>query len=261
MDIRRRSLLQAFAGAGLGRLLPAPVLAAVLAACDSSPSHSGLDAHEQKVIEEATARLVPGPRDDPLEAGHPGAREAGVTNYISTMLAAASWNPPHVFAGGPFSDRAGHATDDMAQFLPLNPGMQANWQRRLVALRKVYAEGIASYDHMAQVKGAGQFVHLAPDQMDVVLATNPAVPGLPAGYAGFTDLLFEHTIEGMYCVPEYGGNAGLVGWHDIGFAGDVQPRGYTAAEVSSPLDTNHYTPSDTVAKVLALLSATAPAAP
>jgi hypothetical protein len=38
----------------------------------------------------------------------------------------------------------------------------------------------------------------------------------------------------MYGAPEYGGNQGLVGWHNIDFAGDVQPRGYTDAEVSGP---------------------------
>lgn len=261
MDVERRSVLRAFAGAGLRRLLPAPVLAAALAACDSAPAHSAFDAHEEKVIEEATARLIPGPEDDPLEAGHPGAREAQVTRYIATLLAADSWRPPHVFAGGPFSNRAGHPTDDMAIFVPLSSGLQANWQRRLVALREVYREGVASFDRMAVSKGAADFTKLTADQMDAVLASDPKVAGLPSGYDGFTDLLLEHAVEGMYGAPEYGGNAGLVGWHDIGFPGDVQPRGYTDAEVSSPLDTIPYTPSGAVAQVLALLSATAPPAP
>ena len=38
----------------------------------------------------------------------------------------------------------------------------------------------------------------------------------------------------MYAVPEYGGNANLVGWSDIKFPGDSQPRGYTNAEVEAP---------------------------
>ena len=50
----------------------------------------------------------------------------------------------------------------------------------------------------------------------------------------FTQLLFGHTIEGMYSVPEYGGNANLVGWQDIQWPGDIQPRGYTDAEVEAP---------------------------
>ena len=39
----------------------------------------------------------------------------------------------------------------------------------------------------------------------------------------------------MYGAPEYLGNRDLVGWRNIGFAGDVQPRGYTDAEVSQPV--------------------------
>ena len=45
-------------------------------------------------------------------------------------------------------------------------------------------------------------------------------------------MLFTHAIEGMYSVPEYGGNHALVGWLDIGFPGDSQPTGYADAEVS-----------------------------
>ena len=32
--------------------------------------------HQAAVVEAATARIAPGPLDDPAEAGHPGAREA-----------------------------------------------------------------------------------------------------------------------------------------------------------------------------------------
>jgi hypothetical protein len=38
----------------------------------------------------------------------------------------------------------------------------------------------------------------------------------------------------MYGPPEYGGNRDLAGWRSIGFEGDVQPRGWTDAEVSEP---------------------------
>ena len=38
----------------------------------------------------------------------------------------------------------------------------------------------------------------------------------------------------MYGAPEYGGNRDGVGWAYIGYEGDVQPRGYSDAEVSQP---------------------------
>ena len=48
----------------------------------------------------------------------------------------------------------------------------------------------------------------------------------------FTHLVYEHVCEGLYGAPEYGGNRGLAGSHDPNYEGDVQPRGFTDAEVS-----------------------------
>ena len=47
----------------------------------------------------------------------------------------------------------------------------------------------------------------------------------------FRDLLYQHVVEGAYAAPEYLGNRDLAGWTAIEFPGDVQPRGYTDAEV------------------------------
>ena len=45
-------------------------------------------------------------------------------------------------------------------------------------------------------------------------------------------LLFEHACEAGYGPPEYGGNRDLTGWTAIGYAGDVQPRGWSDDEVT-----------------------------
>ena len=45
-------------------------------------------------------------------------------------------------------------------------------------------------------------------------------------------LVFEHACEACYGAPEYGGNRHLTGWRAIGYAGDVQPRGWSDAEVT-----------------------------
>jgi gluconate 2-dehydrogenase gamma chain len=76
-----------------------------------------------------------------------------------------------------------------------------------------------------------------------------------ASASSFTSLLFEHTIEGLYAVPEYGGNRGLVGWKDIGFPGDIQPRGYTPDEVSRSDGPDPVEAAGVVADVLRLLGA------
>jgi hypothetical protein len=178
--------------------------------------------HEAAVVEAATARIAPGPRDDPAEAGHPGAREAGVTGYIDVLLGAlgALAGPaPVIFAGGPWSNRHAPGPDPMSSFIALDPVARIAWRERITGWRRRYRSGVATLDGLA----GGDFTKAAPARQDEILAL-PSV-------SEFTSLLFEHTIEGMYANPEYGGNRDLAGWKDIGFAGDVQPRGFTRDEV------------------------------
>jgi Gluconate 2-dehydrogenase subunit 3 len=178
--------------------------------------------HQAAVVEAATARIAPGPDDDPAEAGHPGAREAGVTGYIDLMLGALgtlSDAAPMIFAGGPWSGRHTSGPDHMASFIPLDPVTRVAWRERIAAWQEQYRQGIEALDKLA----GGDFTEATHEEQDTILAGETM--------AEFRSLLFEHTIEGLYAGPEYGGNRGLAGWKDIGYAGDVQPRGYTAAEV------------------------------
>ena len=62
-------------------IIAAIPVAAGLAACTSSPYRKPqpgtllyFTGHQAAVVEAATARIAPGPQDDPAEAGHPGAR-------------------------------------------------------------------------------------------------------------------------------------------------------------------------------------------
>jgi hypothetical protein len=213
--------------------------------------------HERAVLEAATARLVPGPDDDPGEAGRPGAREAHAADYIVTLLGALREDPPWVFAGGPFSDRGGGTGDDMARFLPLNDAVREHWRARLDALRAAYRAGLRQLDALA----GGDFAAASPADQDAALAQNPRVPRLPTGSRGFTDLLFRHTIEGCYSAPEYGGNAGGAMWQSIGFPGDVQPRGYDADQVTKSDGPDPVTATGIVADLLQLVTATAPGPP
>ena len=73
--------------------------------------------------------------------------------------------------------------------------------------------------------------------------------------SSFTALLFEHTIEGLYAAPEYGGNRGLAGWKDISFPGDIQPRGYTSNEVERSDGHDPVANTPIVADVLKFLGA------
>ena len=241
-----------------------PVVAASAAVLGTSgctsPGHSNspapgsralrfFTAHEAAVVEDATARIAPGPADDPAEAGHPGAREAGVTDYIDLMLGAlgaisgSETLPPMIFAGGPWSNRYTSGPDLMASFVTLDPVTRIAWRKRLTGWQQQYQQGIAALDKLA----GGDFTRAAPAEQDKILATQSV--------STFTALLFEHTIEGLYGNPEYGGNRGLAGWKDIGFPGDIQPRGYTGDEVERSDGRDPVDDTSVVAAVLKLLGA------
>jgi hypothetical protein len=181
-----------------------------------------LSDHQAAVVTEATARLVPGPLDDPAEAGHPGAREAGVTHFIDRLLAHDE-HPPPVFAGGPWSNRHANGPDHFASFVPLVERQQHAWPARLSQLRRDVTTAVAALDHAAQAGGYADFVAAPAMEKDRILTDQTDA----------RNTLFALTIDAMYSAPEYGGNANLSGWHEIKFPGDVQPVGYSAAQVEA----------------------------
>jgi len=186
-------------------------------------SYRFLSAHQGAVIVEATARLVPGPLDDPTEAGHPGAREAGVVHFIDRLLSAFEESPPAIFAGAPWSNRHAPGPDHFARFIPLIERQEKAWRKRIPQLRKQVAAAVVALDEGAVAAGYQDFVAAPTTEQDQLLSE----------LGDARDVLFGLTLDAMYSVPEYGGNRDLVGWHEIGWVGDVQPVGYTAAQVAA----------------------------
>ncbi|HEX3899654.1 MAG TPA: gluconate 2-dehydrogenase subunit 3 family protein [Mycobacteriales bacterium] len=177
--------------------------------------------HEGAVIKAACARLIPGPDDDPIEKlyNSPGATEAGVVHYIDTMLAAFEFKVPRIFAGGPWSNRHGGDENYMKHFVPLAPRQEWAWRRRIAGLRKQYRKAVKQLDAAAN----GDFSKASHSTQDQVLTKLGDVRGL----------IFTNAIEGMYSVPEYGGNRDTAGWKGVHWPGDSQRRGYTASEVAT----------------------------
>jgi len=186
-------------------------------------AHLFFSDEEYAVVEAACARLIPADDD-------PGATEARVADYVDGLLGAFAVDPPRIWAGGPFSGRHG-GDNGFSTFTRLSPLDELAWRTRIegsqgiperefngpvVGLQERYREGLAAL--------GPRFADITTDEQDERLRANPE----------FTELLYEHACEGMYAAPEYGGNQGLVGWSYVGFAGDVQPRGYTDDEVSLP---------------------------
>ena len=179
---------------------------------------------EYRITEAACERLMP--------AGDhgPGARAAGVAEYIDQLLGAFTFDPPRIWAGGPTSGRKG-GDARFTSFHRLSPLDELAWRTRIEG-----SNGVPDREFNGPVTGYQEryrsgLAGLGADFCDLDEAEQLA--RLRADRA-FADLLFTHACEGMYGAPEYGGNRGLAAWRAIGFEGDVQPRGWTDEEVSRP---------------------------
>jgi gluconate 2-dehydrogenase subunit 3-like protein len=178
---------------------------------------------EYAVIEAACAILIPTDQD-------PGAREAGVADYIDGYLGAFAVDPPRIWAGGPFSGRHGGEAG-FATFHRLTPMDELAWRTRIEG-----SLGLKEREFNGPVVGLQERYRqgLAALGTDFASADEGEQRSRLKANREFTSLLYEHACEGMYGAPEYGGNRELAGWRYIGFEGDVQPRGYTDEEVSGP---------------------------
>jgi gluconate 2-dehydrogenase gamma chain len=134
---------------------------------------------EALIVAAAAARIFPSD-----ESG-PGAREAGVAIYIDRQLAGSYGCDRFRYTQLPFEDA------------PPELGYQGK-----ETPREIYRAGLKSLDG---------FHLLALAEQDKALQQIESSP--------FFLLLRQNTIEGMFCDPMHGGNAGMVGWQLVGFPG------------------------------------------
>jgi gluconate 2-dehydrogenase gamma chain len=116
----------------------------------------------------------------PTDANGPGATEARAARYIDRALAGA-----------------------------------------LASSRPAYAEGLAAVERYARTVKQAPFGKLSPEDQDAVLTDieNNVATGFSPNSATFFDLLRNHTVQGMFCDPYYGGNANFIGWDLLGYPG------------------------------------------
>jgi len=210
-----------------------------------------LTPEEKDVLSALVARVVPA--DDTI-----GALDAGAITYIDRLLASVpSDADPRgvVFAGGPFSGRNPFPDDssgtpsthfppnDFARFLPLTRLQRMSWRIRLlgsaavpgadfnaevvgpvIGWRDQYRAGLAAIQAQSRALFQADFTALTPEQQEAVLG---------AADPDFLDLVFDHTVEGMFSAPEYGGNTQGRGWALIRYGGDSQPLGYSIFDASA----------------------------
>jgi len=211
-------------------------------------------ADELDTLEALCERILPAD-------GDPGARDLGAATYIEGLLTAFDRPVPLIFAGGPFSDRnpfPDNATgtpsrkrprDAFLRFIRLTPWQQLRWQAELFGsdhvtgaafndvaaggplpgLRQIYRDGLKTVDDAARSMAGAPYAKLSSLQQDAILTLLDRTVFKPDPRRGtsFVDLLIQHTLEGCFSVPEYGGNRDGRGWALLGLEGDDQPLGYS----------------------------------
>jgi gluconate 2-dehydrogenase gamma chain len=184
MTLSRRALLKRLGIAGTAAGVPVP--AASPAAHEhaeaeaQAPAAPAREAYETLTAAESDVLEAMTARIIPSDESGPGAKEARAAHYIDRALA------------GPMS-----------------------------GFRASYATGLASLDAYARSKKSAAFAQLTPVDQDALLTDLQS--GTATGFAGppavFFNLVRQHTIEGTFSDPYYGGNANFVGWDLIGYPG------------------------------------------
>jgi len=116
----------------------------------------------------------------PTDANGPGAKEAHAAHYIDRALGSA-----------------------------LAPSLAA------------YRTGLATLDRYARSLRGASFTQLPPADQDTVLldVESGAATGFTGSSTSFFNMVLNHTHQGTFGDPYYGGNANFVGWDLIGYPG------------------------------------------
>lgn len=194
--------------------------------------------HEAETVDALVSRLLPGSAEDP------GAHEAGVVFYIDHILGGSNLGyTQKIYLQGPFSVvseqtvpvEASSRRDIYESIAISSDALTRYGFQSMLSPQEIYRRGIEFVDAYAQSQFQNDFVDLTPEQQDQILTAmdEDTVTGFegPSGRAFFTQLR-NHTIEGMFGDPMYGGNRNLAGWKLIGYPG--AQRIYTPEDIKNP---------------------------
>lgn len=182
-DLSRRRLFRQ-AGAAGAAVIAAPALSPAQTlhheTAASPPSRPPAAARETLTAAEAETLVAIVARLIPADENGPGAAEAGAAIYIDRALSG-----------------------------------------QLRSSREVYAAGLAAVGDYAMATKGAAFADLPAVDQDAVLTAleKNTAAGLMADAPGFFALVRNHTIQGTFCDPYYGGNADFIGWDLVGYPG------------------------------------------
>lgn len=154
---------------------------------------------ERRCVDAITARLIPSD-----ESG-PGAREAGVLDFIDSQMAGFYGRGERWYTQGPFQD-----------------GFDGQGYQSEYPPAGLYRAAIEALDaHCRDAYGDRPFADLSDSEQDEMLKRMEdgelELDGVSA--QAFFNLILDNAIEGFFCDPIYGGNRDMVGWKLVGFPG------------------------------------------
>jgi hypothetical protein len=248
------------------------------ARADSRTRFFTVDSKDYATLADLVDRIIP---PDLPPGTLPGAKAAGVADYIDFLLGAFLSTTPFIFAGGPFSDRnpAGGQglIDNMTQPITLTPMQSLAWRIRILgtnAVANAYPSdaarvnivrtnnllaGLPGIDAkgnlpgfqnqyttgIAALRASAKAMFSGTDFPDLTPAQQDMV--ITAADQGFIGLVTGHTAEGMFANPEYGGNQPLDGTMPAtGAEGNNRPIGWIIANFEGDRQPRGYTTFDPI---------------
>ncbi|MFN2544418.1 MAG: gluconate 2-dehydrogenase subunit 3 family protein [Actinomycetota bacterium] len=191
----RREFLASGARAGAAGVAAASVPIQLLGPRARAAESNVLSASERRTLRAAVARIVPAESE-----GDWSGADVGADAYILQLLSGVS----RIYAGGPTRRR-------FARFQRLSRIKRMGWSRHVRQLRTTYRAGLRALDDRAR----GDFAGASAEAQDAILT------GLDYANDEFFGLLVEHTLEGVYSHPVYGGNDAFRAWKEFSYQGDV----------------------------------------
>jgi len=164
---------------------------------DNAKTFAFFRAEEAAFVSAAVDRFIP-PDEE-----WPGAVDAGIVEYIDRQMAGKWGSAGYMYWHGPFKE----GTPSQGYQLPLTP---AELFRRAIAAINQYFTTQGTPFHQLSADKQDQY-------LEMLLTNKTTLNGVPSKV--FADFLLQHTIEGFFADPIYGGNKNMLGWKMLGFPG------------------------------------------
>ncbi|MCU1518385.1 MAG: hypothetical protein JWQ75_3106 [Pseudarthrobacter sp.] len=177
---------------------------------------------QAKTVEAIAERIIPANGNDA------GATEAGVVYYIDRSVTGFSVNLQRIYRLGLRELERYCSQLFQAQFHELDSGQQDEIIRDLLGPEVIETDGPPASGQLPQpldqdiVEDGHRYFADASVQADKEILRR------------LFAVIREHTVEGYFCDPIYGGNRNTVGWKLVGFPG--AQWGYTAEQMKPGFD-------------------------